>query len=212
MSTTTKKKKKKRHQTPTESEEEVEIIHEEQTVETSKADQKNPQKAKEPTTAFSTETKEKLTEEDYEGLLGRLQQKFQKHVDKCKEDGLDFSIHGWPRVLTAVRAVKREIDPTFIPRSTIETHTYHPRYVDPVAQKYLPFCETLNTKACAIETPKTGNCFSSAISMGLNGTSPYLQQESEIRLRGSIFYAENCQKIHDKGFQIGWAKATGKHP
>ena len=84
--------------------------------------------------------------------------------------------------------------------------------VDPVAEKYLPFCETLNTKACAIETPKTGNCFSSAISMGLNGTSPYLQQESEIRLRGSIFYAENCQKIHDKGFQIGWAKATGKHP
>ena len=207
MSTTTKKKK--RRHTPTDSEEEVTIIDKEQPADTSKADQNNPSKAAAP--ASLKEIQDSLTEEDYEGLLGHLQHKFQKHLDKCKEDKLDFTTHGWPRVLKAVRAVKKEIDPKFVPKSSIDRNKYHPSYVDPVAQQYLPFCETLKTEAMAIKTPKTGNCFSSAVSMGLNGISPYLQQESEIRLRASIFYAENCQKIHDEGFRIGWAKATGKH-
>ena len=132
-------------------------------------------------------------------------------MESCKANGLDFKTTGWPRVLKAVRAVQRQIEPTFIPKSNTDIQTFGPQHIDPNAQLYLQYCKTFrdtNTEAFAIRTSKKGNCFSSAVSIGLNGHDQNHSQETEIRLRASLYYADHCDEVFALGNQVGWAKGT----
>ena len=207
MSSVSNKKKKKREQA---SDDEVAIIEEEDL--DSKAEKSVPKndasKAGDDSLLKSSDC---LTEQKCEELLTFLHHKYTKHVDSCKADGVDFKTHGWPRVLKAVRAVRRQIEPNFVPKSITDVQTFGPEHIDPVAQLYLQYCKTLRdktTEVFAIRTRKNGNCFSHAVSIGLNGHDQSYSQETEIRLRASLYYAEHCDEVFALGNQVGWAKGT----
>ena len=152
-------------------------------------------------------TKPVLTEGFYQKELEYLREVYNLQVDKCKKKD-NFASKGWPVVRKAVQKVQQKIGETFQPLSKEDTHTFSEEEIDLTAEGYFQHVENIKDCLHAIAVSKDGNCFFDAISKGLNGSN--VQQTAEIRLRGACYYANFFQTIHEEGFKVGWARATGK--
>ena len=152
-------------------------------------------------------TKPVLTEGFYQKELEYLREVYNLQVDKCKKKD-NFASKGWPVVRKAVQKVQQKIGETFQPLSKEDTHTFSEEEIDLTAEGYFQHVENIKDCLHAIAVSKDGNCFFDALSKGLNGSN--VQQTAEIRLRGACYYANFFQTIHDEGFKVGWARATGK--
>ena len=87
-------------------------------------------------------------------------------------------------------------------------HYYDKSQIDDNAEGFFKYCKDLTAQVHAILTTADGNCFSHAVSYGLNGDQ--FAQVYELKLRGAVAYYDLYKTIHKFGMDVGFAKATGK--
>ena len=151
-----------------------------------------------------------LTEDFYRLQLNILQSEYKYQVETC-EKKKNFETKGWSKIIKAAKKAEAVIGGKFEPLSRKESHNFDSGQVDKIAEGYFQFCKNLKDvkkQIHAIAVSEDGDCFFECLSKAMNGDGIF--QSYELRLRGAVFYANNYQKIHEIGSNIGWARATGE--